>query len=141
MKPPLTVHSVDVPSLEDVVPGGTERLVRFVIGDEVADYLNLKHPGRINVYCDAVRHMLSALRTMRAVDGEKGLPVEFPEDLMGLKPAEVRLLLEGLVASGRVVRAEAGYRLSRRMLLAIDPGVEKVRPGSGETDHGSGPTQ
>jgi len=121
MKPPLPVHSVNVPSLEDVVPGGTERLVRFVIGDEVADYLNRKHPGRINVYCDAVRHMLSALRTLGAVDGGKGLPVEFPPDLMGLKPAEVRLLLEGLVASGRVVRAEAGYRLTRRMLQAIDP--------------------
>jgi len=141
MKQRPSVHSVDVPSVEDVVPGGTERLVRFVIGDEVAAYLNLKHPGRINVYCDAVRHMLSALRTMRAVDGEKGLPVQFPEDLMGLKPAEVRLLLEGLVASGRVVRAEAGYRLSRRMLQAIDPGPAKILPGSGEIGPGSGRTQ
>ena len=135
MKPLTSAHSVDAPSVEDIVPGGTERLVRSIIGDEVADHVNRKHPGRINTYCDAVRFVISTLRTMGAIDGEKGLPVQFPEDLMGLKPAENRLLLEGLVASGRLVRAEAegraesggpagsrGYRLTRRMLLAIDPG-------------------
>ena len=128
MKSPPNANWVDAPSVEDVVPGGTERLVRFVIGDEVADHVNRKYPGRINTYCDAVRFMISTLRTMQAVEGEKGLPLQFPEDLMGLKPAENRLLLEGLVASGRLVRAESGgYRLTRRMLQAINPGAEPTQ--------------
>jgi len=114
---------MDVPSAEDVLPGGTERLVRLVLGDEMAEHLNRKHPGRISVYCDVLRFMMATLHAMKAVDGKQGLPVEFPEDLMGLKPVENRLLLEGLVASGRFVRAESGgYRLSRRMFEAIDPG-------------------
>jgi hypothetical protein len=46
---------MDVPSAEDLLPGGTERLVRLVLGDEMAEHLNRKHPGRISVYCDAVR--------------------------------------------------------------------------------------
>jgi hypothetical protein len=113
---------MDVPSADDVLPGGTERLVRLVLGDEMAEHLNRKHPGRISVYCDAVRFMISTLHTMRAVDGGSGLPVQFPEDLMGLKPVENRLLLEGLVASGRFVRAESGgYRLSRLMFQSIEP--------------------
>lgn len=111
---------MDVPSVEDVLPGGTERLVRLVLGDEMADHLNRKHPGRISVYCDAVRFMISTLHAMRVADGEHGQPLQFPEDLMGLKPVENRLLLEGLVASGRFVRAESGgYRLTRTMFLAI----------------------
>ena len=121
MKPPPVVTAMDVPSAEDVHPGGTERLVRLVLGDDMANHLNRKYPGRISVYCDAVRFMISTLHAMGAVDGEDRLPVQFPEDLMGLRPLENRLLLEGLVASGRFVRAEPdGYRLSRRMFLAID---------------------
>jgi hypothetical protein len=135
------------PSAEDVHTGGTERLVRLLLGDEMADHLNRKHPGRINVYADAVRFMISTLHAMGAVDGKHGLPVQFPEDLMGLKPVENRLLLEGLVASGRFVRVGTvagaepggrvdpaaragmgvrsepeGYRLTKAMFLAIVPG-------------------
>jgi hypothetical protein len=122
---------MDVPSAEDVLPGGTERLVRLVLGDEMAEHLNRKHPGRISVYSDAVRFMISTLHTMRAVDGKPGLPLQFPEDLMGLKPVEIRLLLEGLVSSGRFVRAESGgYRLSRRMFQAIDSGSERAGSSS-----------
>ncbi|HYV19761.1 MAG TPA: hypothetical protein VFC25_12115 [Verrucomicrobiae bacterium] len=138
---------MDAPSAEDMLPGGTERLVRLVLGDEMADHLNRKHPGRINVYADAVRFMIQTLHAMGAVDGKHGLPVEFPADLMGLKPVENRLLLEGLVASGRFVRVGAaagaepagrvepgvgaalgvrsqpeGYRLTKAMFLAIVPG-------------------
>lgn len=123
------------PRAEDVLPGGTERLVRLVLGDEMANHLNRKHPGRISVYCDAVRFMISTLHAMGAVDGKKGQPVQFPEDLMGLKPVENRLLLEGLVATGRFVRAESGgYRLSKKMFLAIDPGSDrKMDPRSEST--------
>lgn len=128
MKPPPSVHPVDVPSAEDVLPGGTERLVRSVIGDEMADHLNRNRPGRISVYCDAVRFMISTLHTMGAVEGKKCLPVQFPDDLMGLKPGENRLLLEGLVASRRFVRAESGgYRLTRPMLLAIESSSEPTQ--------------
>ncbi|HET8947913.1 MAG TPA: hypothetical protein VFQ07_13105 [Candidatus Polarisedimenticolia bacterium] len=123
MNPQPPVDALAVPSAEDVLPGGTERLVRLVLGDDMANHLNRKYPGRINVYCDAVRFMISTLHAMGAVDGEQGLPVEFPEDLMGLRPVENRLLLEGLVASGRLVRVGVtGYRLSQPMFLAIDPG-------------------
>jgi hypothetical protein len=66
--------------------------------------------------------MIATLHIMRAVEGGNALPVQFPEDLMGLKPVENRLLLEGLVASGRFVRDETGgYRLTRRMLQSIEP--------------------
>ena len=116
------------PSAEDLLPGGTERLVRLVLGDEMANHLNRRHPRRISVYCDAVRFMISTLHAMGAVDGKNGLPVQFPEDLMGLRPVENRLLLEGLVASGRFVRSESGgYRLSRKMFLAIDPGSDRMQ--------------
>ena len=120
---------MDVPGAEDVLPGGTERLVRSILGDDMANHLNRKNPGRIGVYCDVVRFVIATLHAMRAADGEKGLPVEFPEDLMGLKPAENRLLLEGLVAYGRLVPAgPGGYRLSRKMFLAIDPGSRPLDP-------------
>ena len=119
---------MNVPSAEDLLPGGTERLVRLVLGAEMANHVNRKHPGRISVYCDAVRFMIATLRTMGAVDGRQCLPVEFPEGLMGLKPVETRLLLEGLVASGRFVRAESGgHRLSRPMFLAIEPGPDRTQ--------------
>ena len=93
MNPPPAVDSMNVPSAQDMHPGGTERLVRLALGDEMANHVNRKHPGRISIYCDAVRFMISTLHTMRAVDGGNGLPVQFPEDLMGLKPVESRLLL------------------------------------------------
>src|SRR5262245_4595475 len=122
MKPPPSVDAMNVPSAEDMLPGGTERLVRLVLGDEMADHLNSKRPGRISVYCDVVRFVISTLQTMGAVDGKRGLPLQFPEDLMGLKPAENRLLLEGLVASGRLVRSEpGGYKLSKEMSLRLRP--------------------
>jgi hypothetical protein len=128
MKPSPSVHAMDVPSAGDMLPGGTERLVRLVLGDEMAEHLNRKHPGRISVYCDAVRFMISTLHAMGAVDGKHRLPVQFPEDLMGLKPVENRLLLEGLMASGRFVRAESGgYWLSRPMFLAIVPGPGRTQ--------------
>ena len=128
MNPPATVDSMNVPSAQDMHPGGTERLVRLVLGDEMANHVNRNHPGRISIYCDAVRFMISTLHTMRAVDGGNGLPVQFPEDLMGLKPVENRLLLEGLVASGRFVRAETGgYRLTKTMSLMLGPGSERTQ--------------
>jgi hypothetical protein len=127
MKPPRSVHAIDIPDAEDVVPGDTERFVRSLLGDELADQFDRDHPGRIDIYCDAVRLMISTVFTLGAVDGEQGASVHFPEDLMGLVREETGLLLAGLVASGRFVGGDTGgYRLSRQQHLAILAGTERT---------------
>ena len=127
MEPSAAVHAVDVPRAEEAVPGSTELLVRSILGDEAANEIERHHPGRITIYCDIVRTIISTLYTMGAVEGEDCRPVVFPDGFMGLGPAENRLLLKGLVLSGRLVGSESeGYRLSRTMFLGITPGSERT---------------
>ena len=127
MKPPRSIHSIDVPSVEDVVPGDTERFVRLLLGDELAQRFDQDDPDRIALYCDTVRLMISTAYTMGAVDGEDCAAVRFPDGLMGLSGMEIRLILEGLVAAGRFVRSDrGGYWLSREQLVALQPGSERT---------------
>jgi hypothetical protein len=128
MKEPPSIEAVDVPGVGDVFPGGTERLVRSILGDEVADRLDRKYPGRIDAYCDTVRLMISTLYSLGAVDGEPCRAVQFPDELLGLDPEENHLLLEGLVEAGCFTgSAQNGYRLTRGMFLHIDPAFERTQ--------------
>jgi hypothetical protein len=128
MKPPPSVHAIDMPSVEDVVPGDTERFVRTLLGNELAEQFDRDHPGKVALYCDAVKFMISTLYTMGAVEGQACSAMHLPEDFIGLVREETGLLLAGLVSSGRFVRSDTGgYRLTREMLQSIRPGSERTQ--------------